>query len=83
MPLSGAGCKLGWGEPAKARVRASGVVVKTPAFDDAARLLYRHGVRRARLCCAMQGKRIAENNAFEVSLFRAGLAACRTVEARP
>src|SRR5262249_3682250 len=36
MPLCGAGCKLSWGEPVKAGVRASGVVVETPAFDDAA-----------------------------------------------
>ena len=39
MPLPGAGCKLRWGEPVEARVRASCVIVETPGFDDPARLL--------------------------------------------
>ena len=39
MPLTGAGCKLGWGEAFKARVRTLGVVVDPPCLDDLARLL--------------------------------------------
>ena len=38
MPLDGAGCELHWGEPVEARVRAVGVVVDPPFFDDPARL---------------------------------------------
>ena len=34
MPWIGAGCKLGWREPAEARMRPGGVVVDPPGFDD-------------------------------------------------
>lgn len=39
MPLAGAGCKLRWGEAVEARVRALGVVVDPPGFDDLTRML--------------------------------------------
>jgi len=34
MPLRGAGCKRGRGEPAEVRVRPDGVVIDPPGFDD-------------------------------------------------
>ena len=39
MPRIGACCELSWCEPVQARVRAVGVVVDPPFFDDLARLL--------------------------------------------
>ena len=37
MVLSGPGCKLVWGQTAKARVWPVGIVIAAPGFDDPAR----------------------------------------------